>query len=176
LLRALATPLVVLSAAAVLTACGSNAEPREQKAAAVPATTEHQTGEVAASTTEAVLDPSVETYEIQATRARANLERGIQDVMAYAQRLAGGARIQKGDEEFFARIGRCRGQLRRLSPPPEMRQVQALLEDACRHSQRGSLQLVDAFGMGDAQLASQAAKHMSMATLELQQVRKVLKG
>lgn len=176
MLRALTTLFIVVCALGFLVACGSSGVRRDQKAVARSETTEQpRAGGVPAAATASV-DPALVTYREQANLARIDLELGIEDVMAYAGRLAGGTSMHVGDERVFVRIGRCRATVRRLTPPPEMQQVQALLRDACSESRQGSLELVDAFGTGDVYLARQAAKHLAKATLELDQVRKELEG
>jgi hypothetical protein len=171
MLKALTTLLVSLYAVVLLVACGSTGPRRDEDMSAASTTTEAKASQIAAPGSAESIDPALDTYVIHATRARVDLARGIEDVMAYARRLAAGARPREGDEQVFARIGRCRAQVRGLRPPPEMQQVHTLLHDACSQSQRGSLELVDAFGMGDATLARRAGKHLAAATLELEQAR-----
>jgi hypothetical protein len=53
--------------------------------------------------------------------------------------------------------------VRGLNPPPGLEHVQALLEEACRLSQRASMELVEGIATNDGRLGRKAGKDMAAA-------------
>jgi hypothetical protein len=166
---------MALAAVVVIVACGSGQAGQEKEATPVSRATAPETTEApTTSAAEPTSDPLLTAYVSKATRTRRELERGLAQVKAYVVRLAEGASVKKGDVRVFARLGHCRERVSRLRPPAEMQDVQALLEEACRLGQRGSLELVHALGRNSARLAGRAGKHMATATLALDRAGKKL--